>query len=536
MDEIIDVAFGERPIVESDSWTEPDWSILDDRRGQLPEFPIDALSPSSQEWVERAAHGAGVTAAHVAVPLIGIASSLIGTARRIMASRSFTEPMTCWAAIVGFSGSGKTPGINTTKRALAFVDRNRRTKIDEMRRAHETRRETAKALRDAWKKQLSDIAGESVVDLTKYRSAVTAEPTMPQEAEDPGPFVAPKLHVSNATIERLAELLKVQPRGALLLSDELASLFLNMSRYSGGQDNEFWLEAWNGGAYTVERMSRSVALDYLLIGVVGGLQPDKLARSFKGDLDGMYARVLFAWPPEPGYRPLTDHVSELEPEIVNALTRLVELEAGEGKDGGFAPRAVPLASAARHRFEEFLQFLHAGKHALEGRERDWWAKMPAHALRLAGTISFLNWAFVGGPEPTEIDDRSIEAAIRLVRDYFWPHARAALRQIGLTDRHIDARRTLKWIRSSDKIEITREDIRRHALNQKLDADATDELLATLERAGWLKEGHRDAPSKGRTTMLAMARKSKSPKHCGNCRNCENVSVRLQRPKRPRANR
>src|SRR5262245_56976467 len=26
------------------------------------------------------------------------------------------------------------------------------------------------------------------------------------------------------------------------------------SRYSGGQDNEFWLEAWNGNPYLVERL------------------------------------------------------------------------------------------------------------------------------------------------------------------------------------------------------------------------------------------------------------------------------------------
>src|ERR1700730_18105936 len=92
-----------------DAWSEPDWSLLDDRRGQLPEFPIDALSPECRGWVERAAHGAGVTTAHVATPLIGISSSLIGTARRVMASRSFTQPMTCWTATVGFSGTGKTP-------------------------------------------------------------------------------------------------------------------------------------------------------------------------------------------------------------------------------------------------------------------------------------------------------------------------------------------------------------------------------------------------------------------------------------------
>src|SRR5262245_16635764 len=92
--------------------------------------------------------------------------------------------------------------------------------------------------------------------MEEYRSKVASERVMPAAAADPGPFVAPRLYVSNATIERLAALLQARPQGMLMLSDELAVLFLNMSRYSGGQDNEFWLEAWDGGPYTVERVGR----------------------------------------------------------------------------------------------------------------------------------------------------------------------------------------------------------------------------------------------------------------------------------------
>lgn len=335
-------------------------------------------------------------------------------------------------------------------------------------------------------KQLNDIAAEGVVDLHKYRKTAEAEPAMPPEAEDPGPFVAPQLHVSNATIERLAQILQVQPQGALLLSDELAGLFLNMSRYSGGQDNEFWLEAWNGSPFTVERMSRpAISIDYLLIGVVGGMQPDKLARSFKGDSDGMSARFLFSWPPEPPYRPLANDVAEVEPEIVNAITRLVELAGAPGME--FASRTIPLSPQAVHRFEQFRQFTHTGKHALDGREREWWAKMPAHVLRLAGTLCFLDWAFVGGQEPVEVDVRCMESSVQIVTNYFWPHARACLRQIGLSDRHKDARRVLRWIQAHRKAEVSREDIRRDALGQKLDAEQTETLLGALVKAGWLRE-------------------------------------------------
>ena len=87
----------------------------------MPPFPLDVLSPSWQEWATNAAHGAGTAIDHVVVPLLGIASSLIGIARRVRPSKSVAEPFTMWTAIVGYSGTGKTPGLDVTQRALAKV-------------------------------------------------------------------------------------------------------------------------------------------------------------------------------------------------------------------------------------------------------------------------------------------------------------------------------------------------------------------------------------------------------------------------------
>jgi hypothetical protein len=102
-------------------WPEPDFSLLDDRRGTLPNFPVDAL-PALAEWLVRASTGAGATPGHVAIPLLSIASSIIGTSRRIRASRSWSEPMTLWSAVVGFSGTAKTPGLNVTTKALSAIE------------------------------------------------------------------------------------------------------------------------------------------------------------------------------------------------------------------------------------------------------------------------------------------------------------------------------------------------------------------------------------------------------------------------------
>ena len=380
---------------ETGTWQEPDWALLDDRRGELPDFPVEALPASLRGWLLRAARGAAVTPGHVAVPLLGIASSLIGTARRVRACRSWSEPLTMWVALLGFSGTGKTPGLDVTRRVLSLIERGRKQKIAELQREHETRAQKAKAEKKKWEKAVAEAV-----------EANLPAPPKPAGATEPGPFVAPRLCLSDSTIERLAVLLEARPQGLAFVADELARLFLNMKRYSNGQDNEFWLEAWNGKNFVVERQGRPpVVLDYLLVGVTGGFQPDKLARAFEGDDDGMYARFCFGWPEEPTHMPLSNEVTEIEPEIQNALTRIVDLPAGE--DGVFAPRTVDLSAEGTATFETFRTFLAQAKTELDGREREWVAKGGTHVLRLSGTLAYLDWAMLGGPEPQALANSTL---------------------------------------------------------------------------------------------------------------------------------
>jgi hypothetical protein len=459
---------------ETGTWEEPDWTLFDDRRGDLPDFPVEALPASLRGWLLRAARGAGVTPAHVAVPLLGIASSLIGTARRVRACRPWSEPLTMWVAVVGFSGTGKTPGLDVTRRVLSVIERARKQKIADLQREHETRAQKAKAEKKKWEKAVADAVDASL-----------PAPPKPASATEPGPFVAPRLCLSDGTIERIAVLLEARPQGLAFVADELARLFLNMKRYSNGQDNEFWLEAWDAQHFVVERQGRPpVVLDYLLVGVIGSFQPDKLARAFEGDDDGMYARFCFAWPEEPAHRPLSNEVSEIEPEIQNALVRIINLSTGE--DGVFAPRIVELSPEGLSAFETFRAFLAQAKPELDGREREWAAKGATHVLRLSGTLAYLDWAMLGGAEPQSIGQQYVEAAVQLWREYFWPHSRAALRQIGLTEKHVNARRVLCWIRTKQKTEVSLLELRREALGRRLDAEQTRTLLDGLVRAGWLK--------------------------------------------------
>ena len=121
---------------------------------------------------------------------------------------------------------------------------------------------------------------------------------------------------------------------------------------------------------------------------------------------------------------------------------------------------------------------------------------PSQVLRLAGVLAFMEWLdpTLSGlpglsvtPEPETVEAKQIAAAVTLWRDYFWPHACACIRLIGLTERHAEARRVLRWLRVTNSRDVSREDIRRRACGQRFDADQTQELIDRLVAAGWLRE-------------------------------------------------
>jgi len=327
--------------------------------------------------------------------------------------------MTLWTCIVAASGDRKTSGLNVSVRALDLVERLNSTAIREKRLFHQMGVLKAKELAKTW------------------RASINANPARDPapfliDAIDLGNFIEPRLYVTDPTIERLAALLVARPRGMMLIRDELAGFFANMTRYRPGSDRPFWLEAWDGGRHVVEPVRRSTVVEHLLVGVIGSF----LARAFCGDEDGMASRFLYAWPATPEYRPLTNEVAEVEPELLNALLNLNNLPA-EFVDGKFAPQDVWLSDGAIAKFEEFRQLTDKTKRALDGHEHQWFAKGETMVLRLAGTLAFLAWAvalgtppsngvdgITGSLEPESIKEEVMTAAIRLWHEFFFGHTRA----------------------------------------------------------------------------------------------------------------
>ena len=106
-------------------------------------------------------------------------------------------------------------------------------------------------------------------------------------------------HVLNdTTVEAAGKIFAENPHGLLVERDELAGWFGAMDKYSSGKgaaaDRGFWLTAFNGGTYTVDRISRaSNFIENLSASVLGGIQPDAIRRVMADAVDdGLIQRLI----------------------------------------------------------------------------------------------------------------------------------------------------------------------------------------------------------------------------------------------------
>ena len=107
---------------------------------------------------------------------------------------------------------------------------------------------------------------------------------------------------TDSTVEKLADLLLPEvSRGLTIHRDELAGLIYDLNKYRNGSDRQFYLQAFSGGLYAVDRVTRgSKYIEDLLLNIVGGIQPEVAREIFAtGPDDGLAARFTAVWPSGP---------------------------------------------------------------------------------------------------------------------------------------------------------------------------------------------------------------------------------------------
>jgi len=396
-------------------------------------FPLEALPEPLQGFVAAASVAMRCDPSYVALPLLAASAAAVGNTRRIQLKRGWSEPAIVWTAIVGESGTLKTPAFKLVMQPLR----------DQQMRAFQQHQEAC---------QMHERASlEFDRALAAWKRSKSGDPP-PEKPVSPE---ATRFVVSDTTVEALAPLLLANPRGLLMARDELAGWLGSFDRYTQGKraDSAHWLSMHNGETLLVDRktgLPRTIYVPRAAVSVTGGIQPGTLARAMHIEHreSGLAARLLVAWP-ERQVKTWTD--AEIDPlweaELSDLFQQLLRLEPRFGDTVAFEPLLLPLTPEGRQVWIGFYNE-HAREQAdLDGDLSAVWSKLEGYAARLALVVHLVR-SVSGDPSLANagaVDAASVAAGIALSR-WFGHEARRVYAMFGETDDETADRKLIEWIR------------------------------------------------------------------------------------------
>jgi hypothetical protein len=215
------------------------------------------------------------------------------------------------------------------------------------------------------------------------------------------------------------------------------------------------------------------------ISIIGTVHPAGVSLALRQDPDSA-ARFLYAWPQPRAFSALpgldAPNTTLLQPfaRLLRTLDTLV------------APHGLLLDQGASRAFEAFRARLHDERQDVDGIEAAWLGKGAGAVARLAGVLAMMSWAASDASDvPDRVNLKAMESAVTLWWDYYRPHALALFSQSGMGEES-QARRVVRWLRAEGRSVISREDIRRGALREAVDAREADDVIACLVEAGALR--------------------------------------------------
>lgn len=421
------------------------WGPL--RIGDLPEvepFPIDVLPPALAELVQEGARSIGCPPDFLAVPSLAVAGGVIGRSVSLLLKSGYFASSTVWVAQIGIPSDGKSPAQATMGDPLKWIDRL-------LQEEHE---------------QAKSLWAEECESTKKSKGA----------GRTPAPPRPRRIDVDDTTIECLINRLSDNPRGLVMVHDELTILLTGMNQYKAGKGNDkpTACKIWSGQTIKRDRVLNEfhepIRCLHPSLSIAGAMTPDMLGEMIdaKGRGDGFMDRFLFAYPdalPSPEWSDdgIPDDVAEGWSRIVGRLWER-PLAVCAGRD---VPHVAYMTPGGKSAWTVFY-----AEHTNEMNDpgfppslRGPWGKLREYAGRFALILTLLDHAADPTADPVavpDVDTRHIRNAWRLVT-YFKSHARrvyAAVRFGVAGHEALAIKAIVKWLRDGSTEEFTERDVKR----------------------------------------------------------------------------
>jgi hypothetical protein len=461
-------------------------------------YPTRAMPKAVSTLVEESARSIGCDEAFVALPLLAVLGSAIGTTRRVELKPGWQALPLVWPVTVAESGSQKSPAADVS--------------LDHVREREDQLHEEYAAECSAYENEVEDYEKCR----SAWRGNKKSDEPPPKRPREP---IHRRVLVEDATIEALVSALADNSRGLLVATDEFSGWLGSMGRYNGtaAADESFFLKAYSGRSHNVSRRTgRSVFIPQAAVWITGTIQPGVLRRALGVERreSGLLARLLLAQPPRRPKKWTTDALGwTTREDFVRVLDNLYglqhELVAGREKS-----RIVRLSRDAETLFKEFFvehdreTIQHSGDLAAA------WSKLEETAGRLALILHETRLAAGEHVVADEIDAGSMAAAIELVGWFKYETRRVysllAESEINRAIRQADER--LEAFVVSQGGSVASRDVISGVRAIK-DSDAAEQALQRLVDAGrgrW-EEKPTDPDKGGRPARLFVLTSAQPPK-------------------------
>lgn len=452
----------------------------------LPEFPVDALPLTLENWVAEEAEATQTPRDMAALLSIAVCGAMIAKRVRVSPWQGWSEPCNLYVAAILDPANRKSS---------VFADATKPLREVEAKQREDATESVAEELSDyrqaeARLKKLERTAAENADASRRNEAKLEARDLAKRLSKWPKPE-EPTLIVDDVTSEKLAIMLQANGERIASMSAEGGVFDLMAGRYSGGAtDINVYLMAHSGDSVSVNRVGRSpVHLESPAITMALAIQPEVIRgvagnQAFRGR--GLLGRFFYAVPQSligrrrVATRPVSDKVATAYSKLIRSLSKI------EAKEDG-SSHQIKLSEDAVLVFTKFCQWIEneLGSGSLESM-RDWGGKLAGATLRIAAIIHCAGHAGVSGLKH-DISEETIKAAQRIA---LWaiPHAAAALDLLEVSDDEArdDARYLLRWLKGDRTTERTfdRNDARRHG-HRRFDRapERLDAALHLLESTG-----------------------------------------------------
>lgn len=476
-------------------WPDPDLSIARPSRPPAPAMREDDFSliyGPWADWLRTAADVKGAPVDYVAIALLSVASAVIGNSRWAVPWDGWKEPPVLWCMLVGEPSAGKSPALDAVMDPVKEIERRLSEDYKARRKEWDATAEFAALALTQWK-----------AEVRKAMADGEAPPSKPDSAETDAEPVRERISISDTTTEKVAELMAASWRGLLLSRDELSGWLGGMDRYNRGGDRPFWLEAYGGRSYTVDRKNcpEPAIVDHLSVAVLGGTQPDKLESLLvRAEDDGLLARFLTVFPdPVPLSRPST-RIDESK--LQAALERLRTLSPGRDDSGNFRPLYLPFTDAAADALQEFRAQCRAWEAEASGMFKGHLGKLPGLAVRVSCVLAHLDWASEATAlHPDRIEAAHVGRACHLVGEHLRQHAFRAYGAAALPQEIRSARNLARIVLKDRPRILTVRDFQRRELAGMQTAREVEAALRVLEDGDWLRREQQETRGRPRTLYL-----------------------------------